>query len=492
MAHDVTGLSRKSEWVADDLLNHLDNVEESVKAKLESYNKVQGDRHEHDVCRLQEQRAASYLEALKARDANVQAGRVLNDDSQLRHYIQIVTDTPSVNAKAWGLIENMVPHILANPCSFHCVNLYFTHMLKGDKSDRANQVGPVDVCVEAEQWTKELEQWFTNKEVPRAALKAACEVTWPQRGPRRMRKYSDTRAAIAYRVWHRAVRLKLRLRMAVASTQYTDFENNMKDADEKERAARMREYVADDARFDLLDKIVSALTPVYILLRLVDGYTPSVGKVCYKSQSIDSKLSALATENPNDLWYQSLHEFWVRDWGYLHADLHSLGYAVGPEYHHLMDSMPADFWTEFIRCATRMLKAAPAAMGLDITQLTSEYAKYQNSEPPFTSTVVALAKDRPAHVWWQQWGKSTPSLSFVAQRGLAQTIAASCSEQGWSEYDIVHSRRRNRLKTEYASKLTKGHNQARLIRRVRSIGSNQKFHSWTDSDDDDEEAFFSS
>ena len=118
-----------------------------------------------------------------------------------------------------------------------------------------------------------------------------------------MRKYSDTRAAIACRVWHRAVRLKLCLRMAVASTQYTDFENNMKDADEKERAARMREYVADDARFDLLDKIVSALTPVYILLRLVDGYTPSVGKVYYKSQSIDCKLSALATENPNDLWY---------------------------------------------------------------------------------------------------------------------------------------------------------------------------------------------
>ena len=69
-------------------------------------------------------------------------------------------------------------------------------------------------------------------------------------------------------------------------------------------------------------------------------------------------------------------------------------------------------------------------------------------------------------MWWQQWGKSTPALQFVAMRALAQTVSASCSEQAcnWSECDFVHSRRRNRLGKEYASLLVRGHNHARLAK----------------------------
>ena len=77
-------------------------------------------------------------------------------------------------------------------------------------------------------------------------------------------------------------------------------------------------------------------------------------------------------------------------------------------------------------------------------------------------------------------------------RGLAQSVSASCSEQGWSEYDLVHCRRRNRLKTDYASQLTRGHNQARLIRKTKKIKYTPKFFERTDSDDNEEEACFSS
>ena len=76
-------------------------------------------------------------------------------------------------------------------------------------------------------------------------------------------------------------------------------------------------------------------------------------------------------------------------------------------------------------------------------------------------------------------------------RALSQTVSASCSEQAWSEYDFIHSRRRNRLKKNYASLLVRGHNRARLIRRLRKVSFTEKFHGWTDSDDDDEEAHFS-
>ena len=159
--------------------------------------------------------------------------------------------------------------------------------------------------------------------------------------------------------------------------------------------------------------------------------------------------------------------------------------------HSHLNDMGSGVWEEFVRCTERMLQAAPQSRGFTIDQLTDEYATYQNLTGGFTVATLEKAKSVPAHVWWQQWGKSAPALQYVAQRALAQTVSASCSEQAWSEYDAVHSRRRNRLKKEYSSLLVRGHNVARLIRRLRKVSYKEKFHAWTDSDDDEEQAHFS-
>jgi hypothetical protein len=258
-------------------------------------------------------------------------------------------------------------------------------------------------------------------------LLESCTATFKVHGPRRLRKYSDTRAAIAFRVWHRILRVKLCLRQAVCSCKYVDWESKIKDKDEKERAKHIREIVCSDEKFTLLALLVDAFDDVYKLLRLVDGYTPVVGKVYYKANRIDAKLRELMEADNAPDWYEKLHTVWVRDWGYMHVDLHSLGYCVDPEYHALMTDMPADVWDEFVRCATRMLKAAPAGSNFSIGSLLEEYSRYQNLEAPFSTTILELSKTQPAHIWWQQWDKATPSLQFVSMRGLSQTVAASCS-----------------------------------------------------------------
>ncbi len=53
-------------------------------------------------------------------------------------------------------------------------------------------------------------------------------------------------------------------------------------------------------------------------------------------------------------------------------------------------------------------------------------------------------------------------------RILSQPASASFAEQSWSEYDFVHNKRRNRLKTEVASKLVYVHSNLRLLRKVHS------------------------
>ncbi len=44
-------------------------------------------------------------------------------------------------------------------------------------------------------------------------------------------------------------------------------------------------------------------------------------------------------------------------------------------------------------------------------------------------------------------------LQQLALKVLSQPSSASSSEQNWSQYDFVHDKRRNRLKSEAASKL---------------------------------------
>jgi hypothetical protein len=212
LSKDVTGLRRKSEWVAEDLLQELGALEAELQAKIEVVLERAEAEYEAERQALQMNRAEIYM-------------MVLTGDGN-KMYVQIVTDTPSVNAKAWRLIEDKIPHLLANPCIFHCLNLYFVHIIKGDKSDRSNPMEPVAVCQEAEAWTKVLEQWFTNKETPRSCLLVACRELFGSKGPKRMRKYSDTRAAIAFKVWHRTLRLKVCLRQAVCSNPYVLWEDD--------------------------------------------------------------------------------------------------------------------------------------------------------------------------------------------------------------------------------------------------------------------------
>lgn len=86
--------------------------------------------------------------------------------------------------------------------------------------------------------------------------------------------------------------------------------------------------------------------------------------------------------------------------------------SVNPQLHSSLDGMPATVWSEFMRCATRMLKAAPESANLTIKDLTKEYSQYQNLEGTFTAEVLALAQEQAPHLWWQQWGKVVPSIDW--------------------------------------------------------------------------------
>ena len=44
--------------------------------------------------------------------------------------ISIVTDTPSVNRKAWKILEKKLPKVVCIPCAAHVLNLHFKHVFQ--------------------------------------------------------------------------------------------------------------------------------------------------------------------------------------------------------------------------------------------------------------------------------------------------------------------------------------------------------------------------
>lgn len=153
---------RKADWVCADLMAKLKECKEElvdeVPPLIETLEKtmrkpwLQNELEEEDEQTREdyEDRIARYF--------------ICRITDGLEHYVQNITNTPSVNAKAWPLSKAESEHILANPCIFHFLNLFF----KGDKSVRSDPRDPIVGFEEIESWTKELEQIFTNVEVPRA------------------------------------------------------------------------------------------------------------------------------------------------------------------------------------------------------------------------------------------------------------------------------------------------------------------------------------
>jgi hypothetical protein len=98
-----------------------------------------------------------------------------------------------------------------------------------------------------------------------------------------------------------------------------------------------------------------------------------------------------------------------------------------------------------------------------------QYNVYQEGAGIFGSEMARKsAMNTPGHMWWASYGSSVPQLQKIAMRLLSQPAAASSSEQSWSEYDFVHNKKRNRLKTETASKLVFVHANLRMLNRIQA------------------------
>ena len=83
-----------------------------------------------------------------------------------------------------------------------------------------------------------------------------------------------------------------------------------------------------------------------------------------------------------------------------------------------------------------------------------------------------------AHSWWQQFGSHAPELQHIAVRLLSQVSSACTCERIWSTFDFIHSRRRNRLHVDRATKLVYIFTNLRLLDKESKDTLQDAFPAW--------------
>ncbi|GKB65216.1 zf-BED domain-containing protein [Tanacetum coccineum] len=71
---------------------------------------------------------------------------------------------------------------------------------------------------------------------------------------------------------------------------------------------------------------------------------------------------------------------------------------------------------------------------------------FKKSKGLFGCSTAKLTKNEKSHAdWWDSFGDDTPKLKQFAIRVLSLTCSSSGCERNWSAFEMVHSKRRNRL-----------------------------------------------
>ena len=228
--------------------------------------------------------------------------------------------------------------------------------------------------------------------------------------------------------------------------------------DERREQCPVQHLVADKTFWDRVEGWKDLLAPVYAMLREVDTNKPRA-HVVYES-ALEVQEHYGKSDHPAA---KACGTVWEADWAYLHVPFHSAAHVLHPRYQ--CDDKRSDdaLWSDFLAVCEKILGPELGNMAVQ------QYSMYEQQQGLFGSAMAqAAAESMEPHEWWASYGSSTPQLRCLALKVLSQPASASAAEQSWSEYDFVHSKRRNRLKVDVAKKLVYVHSNLRLLRYSRN------------------------
>ncbi|XP_027941001.1 uncharacterized protein LOC114194784 [Vigna unguiculata] len=152
--------------------------------------------------------------------------------------------------------------------------------------------------------------------------------------------------------------------------------------------------------------------PLIEVLRLVDSdQKPAMGFIYEAMDQAKEKIQKA---------FNAVKKRWDKQ---LHRPLHAAGYFLNPQMHY-RPGFKADLEVKrgLMECITRMVE-----------------------DEDEQTLIMSINLKTPAD-WWESYGDEYPELQKIAIHVLSLTCSSSGCERNWSSFEMVHTKRRNRLK----------------------------------------------
>lgn len=183
--------------------------------------------------------------------------------------------------------------------------------------------------------------------------------------------------------------------------------------------------------------------PPVKVLRMVDGEKkPPMG---YIYEAMDRAKETISKSfNMKEEHYQKAFEFIDRRWDcQLHRPLHAAGYFLNPEiqYEHPNEVGCEEVVKGLYDCIARLVP------NMEIQdKILLELDAFKNATGLFGHHMaIRQRKTKSPADWWSCYGSSTPNLKNFAIKVLSLTCSATSCERNWGVFQLLHTKKRNRL-----------------------------------------------
>ncbi|XP_072087000.1 uncharacterized protein [Arachis hypogaea] len=188
---------------------------------------------------------------------------------------------------------------------------------------------------------------------------------------------------------------------------------------------------------------LKAAAPLITVLRLVDSdEKPAMGFI------FEGMRNAKETIRTNfgcvKKSYEPIWEIINGRWkSQLHRPLHAAAYYLNPHYHYEPNFMvdDADIKIGLYSCLKKLVpnQEERKKVGLQLPDFHYARGLFGNETAKSSRKTMLPAE------WWNFYGDSCPELKKFAIRVLSLTCSSSGCERNWSAFEMVHTKRRNRL-----------------------------------------------
>ncbi|CAG7874358.1 unnamed protein product [Brassica rapa] len=363
-----------------------------------------------------------------------------------KNVIQVVIDNASNYVKAGKLLEAKRPHLFWTPCAAHCIDLMLEDIGKIHAVKNAmKKCMFVNAYIYCRVPLVNMMRRFTNQ--------------------KNLHRPAVTRFATSF-----ITMTQFHLQQANLKKMVTSEEWNKSKWPKEAGARKMKQYILQESFWRNVAYALKLTCPLVKVLRMVDGEKkPAMGYI-YAAMDRAKETIAKSFKWKKEK-YEKVFEMVDKRWDcQLHQPLHAAGYFLNPAVHyaHSADVCCEEVESGLYSCITKLVrdsavqdkimvelevfKSASGLFGLPmaIRQRELKSPGMKRVVLTFKHCTFCILKLSLEFIfftadWWSSYGSSAPNLRDFAVKVLSLTCSATGCERNWGVFQLLHTKRRNRL-----------------------------------------------